>query len=228
VLLAGSIATGGAPQCAPMPTHAIEPSEPAALSEPSPPTDEALMLAYASGDHRAFDVLYGRHERGVFRFIARAIGRRCGEGVADELMQETWLSVIRQATHYEPSAKFSTWLYTIARSRVIDQVRRTRAAGGTALSLDDVGVDGQTLGDTLTADENDAPLAQVETRAQAQAFFAAIDALPGEQRITFLLQADAGLSVEDIATATGVGAETAKSRLRYARRRLRELLKDWL
>lgn len=196
-------------------------------STPPLPADEELMLSFAAGDAAAFDLLYARHEKPLYRFIVRCIGTSAGDGVAEELFQETWFAVMRHAQGYEAQARFSTWLYTIARHRIIDQVRRTATAGGPAASLDDEDGEGAALALALAADERDEPLARLETRAQAQAFLAALDALPAEQREAFLLQAEAGLSVNEIAAATEVGAETVKSRLRYARAKLRQLLQAW-
>lgn len=188
-------------------------------------SDEDLMLAFGRGEAPAFETLYERHERAVFRFIVRCIGRQAGDGVAEEVFQETWFTVTRQAAGYRPEARFTTWLYTIARSRVVDHVRRTRARGGPSASLDDEANAG--LAEALAADERGEPFAMVQNRAQARALMAAVDALPAEQREAFLLQVDADLSLEQIAEATGVGVETAKSRLRYARARLRQALAHW-
>jgi RNA polymerase sigma-70 factor (ECF subfamily) len=71
------------------------------------------------------------------------------------------------------------------------------------------------------------PLAQAAADGQARALIAAVEQLPDEQREAFLLQAEGEQSVEEIAQATGVSFETAKSRLRYARARLRELLREY-
>lgn len=70
------------------------------------------------------------------------------------------------------------------------------------------------------------PVRQIESREQAQRLLAALDALPLPQREAFVLQAETGMSVADIAEVTGVGLETAKSRLRYARAALRRQLED--
>lgn len=190
-----------------------------------PSADEELMLAFGRGDVRAFEMLYDRHERGLFRFIVRCVGRQAGNGVAEELFQDTWFAVTREAGRYRPQARFATWLYTIARSRVVDHVRRSRSRGGTPASIDDEAH--ADLARALAADARGEPLARVEDRARATAFMAAVDALPDEQRAAFLLQVEAGLSVEEIGAATGVGAETAKSRLRYARAKLRQALAHW-
>lgn len=192
-------------------------------------SDEALMSAYAAGDEAAFAVLLGRHEAALLRFVRRSLGA-VHESAAEDVLQDTWISVARAADRYraQADARFTTWLYTVARSRVIDHLRRQDAP---AVSLDDEGAaggdDGERLVDRLAADARDEPLERVTTRRQAQAFMQALDQLPHEQREAFLLQAEAGLSVEEIGAACGVGAETAKSRLRYARAKLRDLLAAW-
>jgi RNA polymerase sigma-70 factor (ECF subfamily) len=86
-------------------------------------SDEDLMLAYASGDARAFELLYTRHRGPLFRFLLRGLKRR---ELADELFQETWGRVIQARTRYRVEAKFSTWLLQIAHNLVIDQYRRER------------------------------------------------------------------------------------------------------
>ena len=74
------------------------------------------------------------------------------------------------------------------------------------------------------ADPGQTPLEQVQSRELALALVAAVEALPLEQRGTFVMFVEAGLSLEDIAQVTGVAVETAKSRLRYARAKLRQSL----
>ncbi len=174
--------------------------------------DEALMLAYGDGDAAAFDRLYDRHRGGVYRYLLR----QCrNAALADELFQDVWMNLIRARSGYTVQAKFSTWLYRIAHNRLIDHFRRHDSA---AVSLDD---------ETLPAiDEPEAPRSaqpetQAEVRQQAARLLELLDELPQEQREAFVLQQEGGLSVEEIAEATGVNRETAKSRLRYAIARLR-------
>jgi RNA polymerase sigma-70 factor (ECF subfamily) len=205
--------------------------ETAALAAPpvAQAEDESLMLAFAAGDAAAFTRLYDRHATRVFRFITRSLGAHHASA-ADDVLQETWITVARQAPRYVATARFSTWLFTLARSRVIDHMRRHGRGHEVSLDADTADADGDTgpaLADCLAADERHEPLRRLEHREQALAFFNALEALPLVQREAFLLQAEAGLSVEEIAAATGVGAETAKSRLRYARARLREALAAW-
>ncbi len=83
------------------------------------------------------------------------------------------------------------------------------------------------LAETLAADSGFGPVRQLQSREQGAALIAAVEALPAPQRQAFLLQAEAGMNVEDIAAATGVSFETAKSRLRYARSSLRQTLREF-
>ena len=136
-------------------------------------------------------------------------------------MQEVWFSVAREAPRYRPTARFTTWLYTLARHRVIDQLRTRRVHQ----SLDAPRADGLAWDETL-ADEDAAIEPQLLGEEALAQLRAAVDALPPEQREAFLLQAEAGLSVEEIAQVSGVGFETIKSRLRYARARLKRALTE--
>lgn len=194
----------------------------AAVAAPADDSDEALMLAYAAGDAGAFARLYARHERPVYRFLRRSLDDDAG---ANELLQETWLSVVRNAAGYVPSARFTTWLFGIARSRLIDHWRARRP-----LASLDAPVDGDgesTLADMIAADERAQPERQALSRAQGAALLQAVQALPPAQREAFLLHAEGGLTLAEIGALTGVGMETAKSRLRYALARLRTTLADW-
>jgi RNA polymerase sigma factor (sigma-70 family) len=184
-------------------------------------TDETLMLRYAGGDMGAFDTLYGRHELAVWRFVFRSVKV---QAVADDLLQDVWFAVARNAANYEVKAKFRTWLFTLAHHRLVDHFRTAK----NHTSLDASDDDERSLADTLTADSGYGPVRQLQSREQAAALIAAVEQLPLEQREAFLLQAEGDLSVQEIAEATGVHFETAKSRLRYARASLRQHLKEFV
>ncbi|MBU1819193.1 MAG: sigma-70 family RNA polymerase sigma factor, partial [Gammaproteobacteria bacterium] len=141
----------------------------------------------------------------------------------DDLLQDVWFAVARNAHSYEVKAKFRTWLFTLAHHRLVDHLRTAKNHS----SLDASDDDERSLADTLAADSGFGPVRQLQSREQAAALIAAVEQLPLEQREAFLLQAEGDLSVHEIAEATGVHFETAKSRLRYARASLRQHLKEF-
>jgi RNA polymerase sigma factor (sigma-70 family) len=186
-------------------------------------TDENLMARFARGDAAAFENLYRRHELRVFRYLLRNLRN---EASANDLMQEVWFAVVRNAVGYQPTAKFTTWLFTIAHNRMVDMIR----ASSRLQSLDAgdaAGSEGSSLLDSLAADPKLEPPAEVQSQHEAAALLNAVAQLPPEQRAAFLLQAEGELSVEEIAVATGSSFETVKSRLRYARAKLRQLLWEY-
>jgi RNA polymerase sigma factor (sigma-70 family) len=183
-------------------------------------SDEDLMARFARGDAAAFEHLYRRHESRVFRYLHRNVRNEAG---ANDLMQEVWFAVVRNAVSYQPTAKFTTWLFTIAHHRMVDMIR----ANSRLQSLDAgdaADPEGASLLDGLAADPKLEPPAEVQSQHEAAALLNAVAQLPPEQRSAFLLQAEGELSVEEIAAATGSSFETVKSRLRYARAKLRQLL----
>jgi RNA polymerase sigma-70 factor (ECF subfamily) len=182
-------------------------------------TDETLMLAYRNGDAAAFEALYARHRGGLFRYLLHQCGRR---EQADEMFQEIWMSVIRARSGYEVTAKFTTWLYRIAHNRLIDGFRRRGRLAEFEVDPDDNEDDPP----DCPAPVNAQPERLLERAQLAGRLLAAIETLPGPQREAFLLATEGGLTVEEIGNATGTGFETAKSRLRYAYSRLRNVLED--
>ncbi len=181
--------------------------------------DEALIARYVAGDVGAFEVLYERHEQPLWRFLLRLARDRAA---AEELMQEAWFAVAREAPRFRPDGRFAPWLYAIARNRVIDRHRSAKPLQ----SLDAEQADGQTLLERIADERSASPLEESARQDQGRAIRAALERLPQEQREAFLLQVEGGLGVEDIAMATGTTFETAKSRLRYAREKLKALLRD--
>lgn len=182
-------------------------------------TDEDLMLLYRDGDAGAFDVLYARHKGGVYRYLMR----QCREpAVAEELFQDVWMNLIRARRSYSVQAKFTTYLYRLAHNRLIDHYRARSQA---AVDSFDAG-NGPAL-ETMADERAPAPDLAYDARRQARELLVLVAALPPEQREAFLLQQEGNLTVEEIAVATGVPRETAKSRLRYAMARLRQGMRRW-
>jgi RNA polymerase sigma factor (sigma-70 family) len=180
-------------------------------------TDEELMLAYAAGDAVAFETLYGRHKGALYRFVLRSVKAR---GEAEELFQDIWMRVIEARARYAPKAKFSTWLYTIAHNRLVDH---WRARGLAVVSLDDE--NGAAVPEPAAAPSSE-PQQLVQARQTLDRLAAAIAALPLAQREAFLLHHEGDLTAAQIAAATGTNEEAAKSRLRYAMKKLHEAIGD--
>lgn len=180
-------------------------------------SDEDLALRYRDGDYGAFEELYRRHSRGLYRFLAWRAPRR--EWV-DEVMQDSWAALHQSRGRYVASASFRTFLYQIARNRLIDLMRHdTRVVLASEFAVDDDGAVLVALADAYAVAA--APEETVAARQQAARLHAAIRCLPDEQREALVLQQFSGLALEEIAELCGAPVETIKSRLRYAMRKLR-------
>ncbi|MGB7903924.1 MAG: sigma-70 family RNA polymerase sigma factor [Steroidobacteraceae bacterium] len=185
--------------------------------------DEALMRAYGQGDARAFEALYARHKGASYRYFLRHAGG--DTATADELHQDLWLRVIGARERYEAQAKFSTWLFTLARHRLVDHWRSRH--GISLASLEDDAVLAQAEDSAAASrDVDDDPLhASIDAETRRR-LVAALADVPPLQRDAFLLHIEGGLSLDEIASLTATSGETVKSRLRYAYRRLRATLED--
>jgi len=187
------------------------------------PSDEKLMLAYLKGDLRAFELLVERHRRPVFHFVLRFLGDR---EQAEDLVQETFFRVARNAEVFRRHSKFKTWLYTIARNLCIDQHRKSRHRQ--AMSLDAAAPgqaqgEGQALGESLP---NPGPGTDRSAAAASLGplLNEAIESLPAEQREVFLLREYSGIPFKEIGQLTSTPPNTVKSRMRYALEGLRNYL----
>lgn len=174
-------------------------------------SDAALMAQFASGHGSAFEILYYRHRASLYRYIIRLLPRKAD---AEEVFQDVWMAVVRGRQRYEPSARFSTFIFSIAHRRVMDRLRRAYRRPDHAIPED---VEDPALG----------PERLAEGAMLGRALHRALMELPLEQREAFLLRAEGGLAPGDIAAVTGVPYETAKSRLKYANRALRLKLEGW-
>jgi RNA polymerase sigma factor (sigma-70 family) len=179
------------------------------------------MLAYRDGDNAAFEILYSRWRGPLYRYFLRQCDHA---GQADELFQDVFIKVIGAAANYEPTARFSTWLFRIAHNHLIDHWRKLGREPVDPLPIDADGNDGDL---DPPAPESAIPERQLEGRQLGAALVAAISSLPDVQREAFLLAEEGGMTLEEIAALAGVGRETIKSRLRYATAKLRNILEPW-
>ena len=189
-------------------------------------SDEALMLRYQAGDAAAFDELYARHRAGLYRFITRQCRVR---ERAEEIFQDVWMSLIQATERYRVEAQFRTWLYTVAHNKLMDYFRGNARSEAVLFEVRNTDDESGERAATIegVANRTEEPMVQAESRQQGAAILKVLEGLPAPQREAFLLYEEGGLSVDEIAQATGVSFEAAKSRLRYAVAKLREGLAEF-
>jgi RNA polymerase sigma-70 factor (ECF subfamily) len=178
--------------------------------------DAKLMLRYRDGDTAAFSALYSRHKGPLYRYLLRQVRNA---GAAADLFQEVWSRLIATRCRYEARAKFATYLFHIAHNCAVDFFRRELKMRNASRSED-----ANTPALEPEVPEYQRPDRIAEFVEQQSALLAALGTLPREQREAFLLHEETGLTIEEIARVTDVGLETAKSRLRYAIRKLQKSL----
>ena len=188
---------------------------------PDERTDEELMLAAGEGDASAFDLIVGRHAQSLVNFFYR---HTWSQSASEDLAQDCLFRVWQAASGYEPSAKFTTWLFRIARNLWIDNHRRL-SREKPSVSIDSaMNSDGETWAghledkDALSPDE-------VQSRTEiAGDLLNAIDSLSDEHKTVFLLSVLHGMKYQDIADALDLPLGTVKSRMCHSINRLRDLL----
>ena len=170
-------------------------------------SDEELMAAIAEGDGQAFRLLINRYQAPLLRFVARLLSN---ETMAEDVVQATFLAVWRNAENWEPKAKLSTWLFTIARRRAIDVARQRK------VTLDPEEV--------ILVDTSPKPDRQLATQQTRNAVQAAIDRLPERQKAAILLVHHEGLSGAEASQVLDVTGEALESLLARGRRTLKAAL----
>ena len=180
----------------------------AAVQETS---DEALVELIADGDKRAMQVLYGRHNVRVYRFIVRLTGNTT---LAEDIVSEVFLDVWRQADGFEAKCQVSTWLLAIARYKALSALRRRSDD-----QLDDVMA--ETIEDT--ADDPETVVYNKDRSTLVQKCLAQLT--PAHREVIDLVYYHEK-SVEEVGQIIGIPQATVKTRMFYARKHLAELLKD--
>ena len=180
------------------------------------------MLLYKHGEAEAFEYLYGRHSKGLYRYIYRFIGGP--EARAEELLQDVFIKVINASKGYQPRAKFTTWLYGIAKNHCIDYLRKERHRKTDSLDTPNDHYKSASLGDFIPS-HNSTPEEATERKQTGEILREAIATLPEEQREALFMREDLQLTFREIAEILGCPESTIKSRIRYALEHLRVALK---
>src|SRR5262245_33068865 len=186
--------------------------------------DEDLMVQYQQGQVRAFEILLHRHRKPVFNFILRYVGDK---ETAEDLLQETFMRVIKGSDAYKRQAKFTTWLYTIARNLCVDQTRRRKHRKHASLDAPmQASEDSGTLLDVIPSGEMASDRKSVNKELH-ETMQRAIASLSEEQREVFLMREFLDLPFKQISEVVGVPENTVKSRMRYALEKLRLELDEY-
>jgi len=173
------------------------------------PEDSDLMLRTAAGDMAAFETIVRRHQQKLMNFFVR-MGVNTGR--AEELVQDTLLRVFRNSGRYRASARFTTFLYTIARNALIDELRRNQR--------EEDAIAEETA--RLNAG-HDCGLAGMQARMDVRS---ALSKLPPKLREPVILSVYQGMRYEEIADVLKIPLGTVKSRIFLAMRALRNLLDE--
>jgi RNA polymerase sigma-70 factor (ECF subfamily) len=179
--------------------------------------DRELVARWKSGDERAFELLIGRHEKRVYRLLLRMMGNR---EEAEDVTQETFLSLFRHGRRFRGEARFSTFVYRVASNAALN---RRRSLGRSRKRIQKLAVR-QEAGDDLPNAPRDpeATLLNGEVSARVHR---ALETLQLSLRLPVLLYDIEGLSYAEIAKVLGVAEGTVKSRIHRARQALRVELK---
>ena len=185
------------------------------------PDDITLMLSVKRGDEEAFQTLVERHQYRIVGTVAKMLGR---ETDAEDIAQQVFVRVWQSASRYEPGAKFTTWLLTITRNLVFNEMRRRRRSKLVEMQTEE--------DEERFAQHEDSTARSPSSLAQnaelQNAIADAIAALPESQRMAVILRRYEELSYEEIAEVLKTSVPSVKSLLFRARTELKERLKTFL
>ena len=171
--------------------------------------DTKAMLRLKNGDRVAFDELYSRFRIRIYNYVFRYLGTT---DTSEDVTQEVFVRMYTSAKSYEPTARFSTWLFTIATNLAINEHHKRRH-----VEL----IETDTLPDSTPSTEDRVMVGDWE-----QNLLKIIGQLPENQRIALLLRSYEGMDYQEIAAVLQVGEKAVKSLLSRARERLLHEHKD--
>jgi RNA polymerase sigma-70 factor (ECF subfamily) len=187
-------------------------------------SDVELMLALRAGDEGAFAVLVDRHRESVVNLTYRYLGNRSD---AEDLAQEVFLKVYRARDRYEPSAKFTTWLYRVAVNACLNEVR-DRKSRPTFAAAALASADGDEPALRVADGSAPSPAEEAERSELKEQVRAAVAELPERQRLALLLNKFHGLGYEELAESLEMTVPAIKSLLVRARENVRRRLEPYL
>ena len=198
----------------------MEPDQTSPLLPDGCALDYGLMARIGEGDHAAFKQLVERHQNAVIGTVAKMLGN---PSEAEDIAQQVFLRIWRNAKRYRPDAKFTTYLFTITRNLVFNESRRRSRKK--EVSSDEREENSNLLVEANPDRQPDAELLQAELQRKVDE---AIASLPETQRMAVVLRRYEQLSYEEIAVVLELSVSAVKSLLFRARTSLREALSDYL
>jgi RNA polymerase sigma-70 factor (ECF subfamily) len=190
-------------------TQAISPASPARMPAPQDTSDETLVALIAQRDKRALQQLYSRHHVRIYRFTLRFLN---DEAAAEDTVSEVFIDVWRQAERFEGRSQVTTWLLAIARNKALSLLRRRSSE-----ELDDEVAE-------FIEDPSDNPEVAMLKSQRASVLQDCLTQLsPAHREIVDLVYYHEK-SVEEVAEIIAVPANTVKTRMFYARKRIGELM----
>lgn len=184
--------------------------------------DRDMVAQSRQGNREAFDRLIGKYQSRVYRFCYRIVG---DEGEAEDLVQEVFLQIHGHLSEFRNEAKFSTWLYQIAKNQSLNRLKYLkRRRHYTLQSLDQPQSGDDERGPVQIADESQDALGQFEGRELHAMLHAKIRAMRPEYRVVLILRDIEGLRYDEIAEIMELSEGTVKSRIHRARMDLKVTL----
>ncbi len=185
-----------------------------------------LMLAYQAGDESAFDRIVAEYSAQVFALLTRFLGQR---STREDLVQEVFLRVIRARERYQPTARFSTWLYRIVFNLSVNETQRTATKESQQMFASALAEERSSDGFGDFSDERAIqPSEDLEQADVVRVVRAAIAALPEQQRMALILAKYEEMPYVQIAEILGSSEKAVKSLVHRAREALRESLAPYL
>ena len=198
------------------------------MTQPLYDTDIRLMLAVQRDDASAFEELMLRFQGRVQSLLRHLIGNR---EIAEDLTQDVFLRVFRSRKSYQPKAKFSTWLFTIANNVAFNQLRRRRRKPETQFGREMDEARSETTWDPIemiVAGSEAMPARQLEKSELREMVRLAVEALSERQRMAVLLNRFEGMNYAEIADVMKLSPPAVKSLLCRAHIQLRNLLQKYV
>ncbi len=185
--------------------------------------DAELMLRTQQGDNAAFELLVDSYKQPVANLITRILG---DSAEAADLAQKVFIQAYRAAGRYRPTARFSTWLFTIARNLSLNEIRRRKRRPVTSLEESSESSPGE--GSFLRDRKGDDPRDSLLKGELGERIAQALGELPSSQRTAMALLLENGLSYEEISRVLGCSLSAVKSLIHRARETLRSRIRPYL